>query len=169
MVKSGFGYDFRGRIWIRLLKTISRLRFWIPAYTLSHMKHAMRFVALVLLLYRCSVFVARVVTSLAWSTRSTSSFWPFKFASLPVYKFFPLYSFFLQSTVGAPKPAAEADTDHHSTLTHTAGHRQHRTPPSSAPNPCKSAYQQSLTPSYALQVCSFPRLTAAKVKIYPHF
>ena len=46
---------------------------------------------------------------------------------------------------------------HNSSLTHPAGTRLHCTPTTIAPNPC----MQSLTPSYALQLWSFPRLTAA--------
>ena len=50
---------------------------------------------------------------------------------------------------------------HSSTLTYAAGTRLHCTPPTNEPTPCIQDYQQSLTHSYALQLCSFTRLTVA--------
>ena len=65
----------------------------------------------------------------------------------------------------ALQPSAQDDKRHqstHSTLPHTVGTSQHGTPPTNAPNPCMQDYLQSLTPSYALQLCSFPGHTAAQ-------
>ena len=50
---------------------------------------------------------------------------------------------------------------HTHTPTHTPYTRQHRTLPSSAPTPTQLDDQQSLTPSYALHLCSLKWLTAA--------
>ena len=50
------------------------------------------------------------------------------------------------------------------THSHANGTCLHCTPPTNAPTPSKSDYQLSLTLSYALQLCSFPRPSAAALK-----
>ena len=53
---------------------------------------------------------------------------------------------------------------HNGTLTHAAGTSFQCTRPTNAPTPGMQDYEQSLTPSYALQLWSFPRLSAALSK-----
>ena len=51
--------------------------------------------------------------------------------------------------------------DLHAAHTHAAGTSQDCTPPTNWPTPHIQDFMQSLNPSYALQLCSFPLLTAA--------
>ena len=55
---------------------------------------------------------------------------------------------------------------HNSALTHSAGTSLNCISPSNAPTPCTLDYQQYLTPSYALQLCSLTSLTAAYFKFF---
>ena len=90
-----------------------------------------------------------------------------------LFTFFVFIKIFLPHiNSGTKQPTPQSDMHHQhncSTLKYAASTSVHCTSSTNVPTPCKWDYCQSLTPSFALQQCSFPRLTASIVleKVLP--
>ena len=99
--------------------------------------------------------------------RKTRKLWQ-NLAICPTIMFFPTLLFYLLFfSPHTNSSAALLSLLHRLTRTDTTTAAHSQMPLALACTPLWQDYLQSLTPSYALQLCSFPRLTAASVILIP--